>query len=197
MTATPLTVAILAGGEAKRLSGRDKGLEPLRGRPLIEWVIAAVREMDPASELLIVANRNHAEYARNAPTIADSRPGFPGPLAGVASALAHCATPLLLTVPVDCPDPPRDLAVRLEAALITHDAVVAHDGELRQPLFALYRRTLAESAARAAEAGQGVWQWQTSVGALELDFSDRRRQFQNLNTAEDFAAYAAEHGSEA
>lgn len=198
MAAAPLAVAILAGGAATRLGGRDKGLQPLEGRPLVEWVVDAAGGMPSvAPELLIVANRNHAAYARYAPTITDLVPGFRGPLAGVAAALAACKTPLLLTVPVDCPDPPRDLAARLMAALATSSAIVAHDGERRQPLFALYRSSLASSAARAAAAGQGVWQWQTSIGAVELDFSDRRRQFQNLNTAEDFAVYAAEHGFEA
>ncbi len=70
------------------------------------------------------------------------------------------------------------------------DATVAHDGERRQPLFALYVRKLAESAARAAAMGQGAWEWQDAIGAVEVDFSDRRQQFHNLNTPEDFAAYA-------
>ena len=35
---------------------------------------------------------------------------------------------------------------RLIDALENHDAVVAHDGERRQPLFALYSRKLAASA---------------------------------------------------
>ena len=34
-----LTVAILAGGAASRLGGRDKGLELLGGKPMIEWTI--------------------------------------------------------------------------------------------------------------------------------------------------------------
>lgn len=196
---TPLfTVAILAGGAASRLDGRDKGLQPLQGRPLVAWVVDALREA-AAPALLIVANRHHGDYARYAPTIADLVPGFRGPLAGVAAALAACQTPLLLTVPVDCPDPPRELARRFTEAMRAGpaNAIVAHDGERRQPLFALYRRELATSAADAAQAGQGVWAWQASIGARELDFSDRQRQFRNLNTFEDFAAYAAEHRHDA
>jgi molybdopterin-guanine dinucleotide biosynthesis protein A len=148
-----------------------------------------------AGELLIVANRHRDAYAKYARTIPDVTPGFRGPLAGIAAALAACATPWLLTVSVDCPTPPPDLAARLLDAALAHDgdAFVAHDGERRQPLFALYRRELAASAADGVAAGQGVWQWQQAIGARELDFGDRRAQFRNLNTPEDFAAHAAEH----
>ena len=180
-----LTVAILAGGAASRLGGRDKGLEPLAGKPLIEWVVAAC----PRSvELVIVANRNLDEYARYGRVVTDAEAGFRGPLAGVASALAAARTSRVLTLPVDCPDPPSDLAKRLAA--LDAAATVAHDGERRQPLFALYRVELAEAAAAGAKAGQGVWEWQESIGAIEVDFADERRQFHNLNTPEEFAAYA-------
>jgi len=186
----PVTAAILAGGGGTRLGGRDKGLEPLEGKPLVEHVIAALRDVEA---VLVVANRNFEAYARHARTIADATPERHGPLAGIAAACAACGTPWLLTVPVDCPQPPVDLAIRLlQAALAgAASAVVAHDGVTRQPLFALYPRHLADAAAEAAAAGQGVWAWQDAIGVSELDFSDRQRQFHNLNTPDDFIAYAA------
>lgn len=202
MEVPALTVAILAGGAASRLGGSDKGLEPIHGRPLIEWildycaehVVRAVASQDSPRdvELLIIANRNLEGYALYAPVRSDVAPGFRGPLAGIASALGAATSTHVLTLPVDCPDPPEDLSTRLFAGLKkTHaSAVVAHDGERRQPLFALYARGLADSALTAANAGQGVWEWQDAIGAAEVDFSDRRQQFHNLNTPEDFAAYA-------
>lgn len=211
MAASAVTVAILAGGRAERLGGRDKGLEPLLGRPLIAHVVEAIAAMRAAAAfagfeadaadaaiaapLLIVANRHHDAYAQHAPVIGDSVPGFRGPLAGVAAALDACATPWLLTVPVDCPDPPRPLAQRLAAAAreSSAPAFVADDGAHREPLFALYRCAAATSAAAAAEAGQGVHQWQTTLGAQTVDFADVRLQFRNLNTPEEFAAYAVGH----
>ena len=85
-----LTVAILAGGAASRLGGRDKGLEPIRGRPLIEWVLDYCAEhvvRDVASplfsgdvELLIIANRHLDDYARYAPVRSDATRHFRGPL---------------------------------------------------------------------------------------------------------------------
>ena len=187
MSTPSLTVAILAGGAASRLGGRDKGLELVDGVPLI----ARARAHCPRdADFLIVANRNLDEYARYGRVRPDAISGFAGPLAGVASALEGAAAERVLTLPVDCPSPPDDLATRLLAAFGTHDMVVAHDGERRQPLFALYRRVLARSAAKAAASGRGVWEWQDAVGAVEVDFADRRQQFHNLNTPEEFAAYA-------
>lgn len=190
MIARPaITAAILAGGAGRRLGGRDKGLEPLAGVPLVEHVLAALQGVDAR---LIVANRNHDVYSRYARTVADTVDRH-GPLAGIAAACAACETPWLLTVPVDCPEPPVDLATRLLREALLHDApaVVAHDGTTRQPLFALYRRELADAAAAAAAAAQGVWAWQDAIGARELDFADRGQQFQNLNTPDDFLAHAS------
>ena len=200
MTAPTLTVAILAGGAGQRLGGRDKGFELLGERPLIAWLLdycakhIAQRDEAGASatpEILIIANRNIDAYARYAPVRSDAQRGFRGPLAGIASALAAASAPRVLTLPVDCPLPPADLAVRLGAAFDEGaPAVVAHDGERRQPLFAIYRRDLAASAAQAAAAGEGVQAWQSAIGAIEVDFADRKQQFHNLNTPEDFLAYA-------
>ena len=197
-----LTVAILAGGAASRLGGRDKGLEPLGGKPMIEWTIdycakhvAADRTIATTPddvELLIIANRHLDDYAKYARVRTDAEAGFRGPVAGIASALEAASAPFVLTLPVDCPSPPENLASRMFMALSdTHaKSAVAWDGERRQPLFALYPRELAGSAAEAAKAGQGAWEWQDAIGAVEVDFADRWQQFHNLNTPEDFAAYA-------
>src|SRR5215468_4061553 len=94
-----ITAAVLAGGEGRRVGGRDKGLLPLAGRPLIAHVVAALREQ--AGQIIICANRNASEYSGFGIVVGDMEPGFRGPLSGIASALAHCKTHWLLTVPVD------------------------------------------------------------------------------------------------
>ena len=190
-----LTVAVLAGGRGTRMGGVDKGWHLLGGRPLVEWALSALREQG-LSNVLIVANRSHERYATLAPTIADAQSGFLGPLAGVASALGACPTGWLLTVPVDCPRPPRALARTLVAAFADPgcDAAVAHDGVRRQPLFAVYRRELAAAAANALARGLGVSAWQDSVALREVDFSASRAQFGNLNSLADVQAYTEDGG---
>ena len=47
---TDFEVVILAAGEGKRMrSGLPKVLQPAAGRPLLAWVIAAAREVEPAA----------------------------------------------------------------------------------------------------------------------------------------------------
>jgi molybdenum cofactor guanylyltransferase len=186
-----LTAAILAGGAGKRLGGRDKGLESLAGCPLIAYVIEIIRPQ--VDEVIIVANRHPQEYAEYARVVADESPGFLGPLAGIATALAHCDTPWLLTASVDVPEPPRDLASRLRGAAA--DIAVAHDGARRQPLFALYSTKLATAAKNALQRDLAVWRWQDEHGAVEVDCSRDGAAFLNLNTPDDFRNWEnARHG---
>ncbi len=187
--------AILAGGEGRRVGGSDKGLLMLHGKPLIERVADALRVQVGA--ILICANRHADEYARFGQVISDAMPGFHGPLAGIASALAATPSAWLLTVPVDAPDPPRELAQRLHAAAIAADAkaAVAHDGAHRQPLFALYRRDLAPSAAAALADDLPVYRWQDTIGAVEVDFSAQAPAFANLNTLDDIRDWERNHAS--
>ena len=115
MEAASRTVGIvLAGGEGRRVGGRDKGLLTLRGTPVVERVLSVLRSQ--CGEVLIVANRHQDDYARFARVIGDETPGHAGPLAGIVAALALLEREpqrfegfdWLLTAPVDCPDPPQD-----------------------------------------------------------------------------------------
>jgi molybdopterin-guanine dinucleotide biosynthesis protein A len=182
-----ITAAILAGGAATRLGGRDKGLELLCGKPLIAHAIDALRGQ--ADSILICANRNAERYTAFASVCADAIAGFHGPLAGIATALTACRSEWLLTVPVDCPRPPAALASRLRAHADDARACVARG----EPLFALYRRELADEAAAALARDEPVWRWQQQIGAVEVDFADVHEAFANLNTAEDFRRWEANH----
>ena len=184
-----VTAAVLAGGAATRLHGRDKGLELLAGRPLIAYVVAALRVQ--AGTLLICANRNLERYAEFGTVRTDANPGFHGPLAGISAALSACRTPWLLTVPVDGPDLPSNLAARLHAAAAAgqRDLAAAWDGNRVQPLFALYRATLAASAAGALARDLPVRRWQEDLHRATADFSAAPAAFLNLNTPDDFRSW--------
>ncbi len=191
-----MTTAILAGGAASRLGGVDKGLVVLHGRPLIAWVVESLGSGadDPC---LIVANRNIPIYSQFAPTISDHASGdFAGPLAGIAVALEACETDWLFTVPVDCMQVPRGLAAVLLGHAVANGAcaVVAHDGQRRQPLFGVYRRGLAESAKAALAEGSGAFRWQQGIGARERDCSDIETDWVNLNTNEELSKMALRLG---
>jgi molybdopterin-guanine dinucleotide biosynthesis protein A len=174
---------ILAGGRGSRVGGADKGLLEWQGRPLVAHVAARLRPQVEA--LWIVANRNTAAYAVHADRVlADARPGFHGPLEGLATALAACGHEWLLCAPVDVPGLPGDLATRLHAAAVAQgsDLAVAHDGRHRQVLCLLARSSLAGAARDALARGDAaVHSWQDACGVVEVDFSDQADAFANLN----------------
>jgi molybdopterin-guanine dinucleotide biosynthesis protein A len=191
-TPAEITGVILAGGKARRLNGRDKGLEPFSGRPLVEWVVAALAPQ--VGGLLINANRNQETYGRlGYPVIADRLDDFQGPLAGFASAMAAANTPWILTVPCDGPFLAPDLAARLVAALAQDDAelAVASDGRRMQPVHALLPVALAPSlAAFLAEGERKIDRWYARHRVALADLSDRPESFANLNTEADAADLA-------
>lgn len=196
---------ILAGGAGRRMGGADKGLLPLRGRPLMETVLHSLRGQ--CGRVLIVANRNLDAYARLAPVIRDETSGHAGPLAGLAAAFGflranrHALPDWLLTAPVDCPDPPRDLATRLHAALAADRsatcALAAVAGN-REPLFAMYRLGPLldgwhDSARKALREHGSPMRWLAANGAVAVGFDGAGDAFHNLNTPEDFREYQRTH----
>lgn len=58
---------ILAGGQASRMGGEDKGLALLGGKALIDHVIDRVRPQ--VSHIAISTNWNLEEYARRSPHV--------------------------------------------------------------------------------------------------------------------------------
>ena len=182
-----ITGAVLAGGRARRMGGEDKGLVQLGGRTMIEYALDALKQQ--TSEILINANRNLDRYRHYGwPGGEDKVGDFSGPLAGMASVLAHATTPYVLMVPCDSPMLPRDLARRLYLALVRTNAqiTVAHDGERMQPVFALLQRKLLSSMEEyLAEGGRKIDRWYATHRLHSVDFSDKPEAFVNVNTPEE------------
>ena len=182
-----ITGVILAGGRGSRLGGADKGLVPLRGRPLIEHVMSILQPQ--VGRLIISANRNRETYTSYGyPVIADVIGDDHGPLAGILSALRTADTPFVLCAPCDTPAPPSDLAVRLSTALVRDQAplAVATCGARLQPVFALLHRSLARSLEEyLAGGGREAGEWMRRQGAVLVDFSDSPDAFVNINTPRD------------
>jgi molybdopterin-guanine dinucleotide biosynthesis protein A len=182
-----ITGVILAGGLGRRMGGVDKGLVDLAGRPLIEWVLDALAPQVGA--LIINANRHREIYAGyGVPVIADSVPGFNGPLAGILSAMRTARTDWILTVPCDGPLLPPDLAIRLVAALVSCGASTATvtDGERIHPVYTLLPVSLERALSVELSAGmRKVGDWVDRQRPALADFSDRPRALSNLNAPDD------------
>lgn len=187
MSADDMTVVVLAGGRGRRLGNRDKGLLTINGQPLIAQVIAQLAPQH--KRFLISANRHLEQYRQfGHPVVADKLPDFPGPLAGIAAALEHCETPLLLCVPCDVPRIPANIGLRLLSALAASGktAAVAHDGQRLQTLCCLLHRSCLGNLQTYLAAGERkADRWLMGLDAEVVDFSDCADAFANINTAED------------
>ena len=180
-----ITGIVLAGGQGRRMGGVDKGLQPLRGKAMIEWVLERLEPQ--VAEILINANQNRGTYAKYGHRVVpDEIGGFAGPLAGLHAGLKAAAHPLVLTVPCDSPFLPTDLASRLQAALTGKDLAVAKTGAQPHPVFALMKRQVRESLeAFLASGGRKIDAWYAALKVVEVSFDDEADAFRNINTLEE------------
>jgi molybdopterin-guanine dinucleotide biosynthesis protein A len=202
---------ILAGGASRRM-GADKRTLVLAGRPLLAHV--AARLAPQVAALAVALDRETAAHlaAGEAPDLATAIPQDAtvltdaldtreGPLAGVLAGLRWAAeqgAPWLLTVPVDTPLLPVNIAARLAAAAGGDEIAVAATGGRVHHTVALLppglagdlavflagddrrvRSFLARHSVRTVEIPPLV------VGGRSLD------PLQNLNTPDDVEAAAA------
>jgi molybdopterin-guanine dinucleotide biosynthesis protein A len=186
-----VTGLILAGGQGRRMGGVDKGLQPLRGRPMVAWVLE--RLAPQVTEVIVNANQNQAEYARlGCRVVGDEIGGFAGPLAGLQAGLKANVHPFLVTVPCDSPFLPRDLVARLHAALIANhaDLAVAKTGDQPHPVFSLVRESLAGHLTKFLQGGgRKIDAWYASLKVVEVPFDDQPDAFSNINTPADLAEH--------
>ncbi len=187
-----ITGLVLAGGRGSRMGGVDKGLQDHMGRPLAAH---ALQRLAPqVGPLMLSANRHLDTYrAMGFPVWPDADDTYAGPLAGTLAGLRHAGTPLLLTVPCDCPRFPEDLAWRLWTSMdSTHAdiamAVTDEAGRLNpQPVFCLMKRSLADSLASFIDAGgRKMEQWTAGHRRAETVFTDVGAFF-NANTFDELA----------
>jgi len=184
-----ITGIVLAGGKGSRMEGADKGLVNFHGKPMVKHVLE--RLAPQVDQILISANREIDQYeALGYPVIQDDITGFAGPLAGLHKGLQVAESAYVLTVPCDSPLLPANLAARLMNSLIKHDAdlAVVKTGNQTQPVFCLYRSSLLPSLTQYLQnGGRKVEDWQNSLEAISVSFSDHAKAFSNINTRDELA----------
>jgi molybdopterin-guanine dinucleotide biosynthesis protein A len=188
-----ITGLVLAGGQGRRMGGVDKGLQPLRGRPMVEWVIE--RLAPQVDEILVNANANVDRYAAlGHRVVSDAIGGFAGPLAGLHAGLSAASHPLLVTVPCDSPFLPRDLVSRLRRRLDADgcDVAVAKTGDQPHPVFAMVRASvLPHLSAFLDGGGRKIDAWYATLEVAEVPFDDEAEAFSNINTRAELAEHEA------
>nr|AAR37875.1 molybdopterin-guanine dinucleotide biosynthesis protein A [uncultured marine bacterium 560] len=187
ITKNEITAVILAGGQALRMNGEDKGLIVFRELPLITHVVNVTKPK--VSQILISANRNFEEYANFGKVISDDLEGYQGPLAGISKALKVCSTPYLLVLPCDSPLIDEalidSLIEKMEISKV--DICVAHDGSIMHATFALIQTKLEKSLEEfLEEGGRKMALWYRQHSLERIDVSSHLEVLTNINRPEDF-----------
>lgn len=186
---TQTSWVILAGGQASRMGGKDKGLIELNNKPLIQHVIERLSPQTPS--ILINANRNQAAYQEFGPVFSDHFSDYPGPMGGIHAGLVLAETDWVGFVPCDSPQINRDLVARFCAQVTPEsDILVAHDGDHQQPVFTLYhKRVLPKLTAFLERGDRKIILLYKECNTSYVDFSDSPNCFVNLNTPQELAQF--------
>jgi molybdenum cofactor guanylyltransferase len=150
---TERTAAIvLAGGRSSRF-GRDKLVEPIDGRPMVDRAIDAVRAL--TSDIVVVVSPGAAPTIDRGVTIVHDERPFEGPLAGLATGLAVLASSVehVVLVGGDMPSLMPAVLEQLISALARHDAAVLADETGPRPLPMAIRSSVAGPAVERLVAG--------------------------------------------
>lgn len=184
---------VLCGGRSRRMGGGDKSLIEIAGATLLARAVSRLERQ--VSRLAINANGDPSRFAAFAfPVIADSIPGFVGPLAGVLTAMRWAAqngSSAVVTVPGDSPFFPSDLVARLDASRTGDDTMIAVAGShgRRHPVFALWPAALRFDVERQLQQGtRRMSDYIDRYRTVEVDFpaeEDGVDPFFNINTPHD------------
>jgi molybdopterin-guanine dinucleotide biosynthesis protein A len=185
---------LLAGGLSRRMGGGDKALCILAGRPMLAHVLdRAARQV---GALVLNVNGDASRFAAfGLPCVADSIPGFAGPLAGVLAGLDWAAAnapeaELVASFPADAPFLPRDMVRRLYDARGGAALAIASSGGRTHPVCGLWPVALREDLRRAltGEDIRKVETWIARHTSVAVDFGvDPIDPFFNANAPADLA----------
>lgn len=178
------------------MAGTDKAMAAFRGRPLISHAVGLLGPQ-VAHLGLSVHTCDVRLPALDLPLIPDApSTERQGPMAGIAAALAWASglagVAWCVTVPVDSPLLPNDLAARLRDAALSSAARSAHlrtpSGD--EPLIAIWATTCAtESRRYLTSGGRSVALFHRQLGSACLE--GEVRWATNLNSLADITASEA------
>jgi molybdenum cofactor guanylyltransferase len=205
---------VLAGGEGRRMAGRDKGLISLANKPLVEYAIACLQPL--VDDLSISCNRNRELYQNYqldciADNLVDSLidgsvdsgtdntgQSFQGPMAGLAAGLKNAKHEWLLVMPCDTPLMTTKLMTQLVSCIKTSGPseeiqaiIFSHQG--LQPLHGLYHRSMLPIFEQClAENKNALQRLLRSMPTVSMHHAvDSGYSFNNANDPEELATIEA------
>jgi molybdopterin-guanine dinucleotide biosynthesis protein A len=148
-----MTSIILAGGKSSRL-GRNKALQIIDGKSLIQWVVDRVGML--STEIIIVTARGEAIPCSSPveiKTIADIYPEK-GPLVGIYSGLISASNSRTIAVGCDTPFLSVSLLKYMTQICSIYDVVVPRIKNKLEPLCAVYSKNCSGPIQRLLEQGE-------------------------------------------
>ena len=186
---------ILAGGQAQRMGGIDKGRLKIGDASILEIIIKCLNfQLD---KIVLNANGDLTRFSDlEIDVIPDTIKGYVGPLAGILSGLRFAEQngfSSILTVASDTPFFPVDLLSKLsnvspqQSALISIAATKQKDKLIRHPTFGLWSVSLADDLEKNIHAGlRKIVLWADKHSAKTILFpSSEYDPFFNINTQGD------------
>jgi molybdopterin-guanine dinucleotide biosynthesis protein A len=134
-----MTAIVLAGGKSSRL-GRNKALQVIGGKSLIQWVVERLATV--SAEIIISTASGETvpcSSAASIETVSDEYPGK-GPLAGICSGLVASSSPRAIVVGCDTPFLSTGLLEHMIRISPTFDVVIPRIKNKVEPLCAVYSK---------------------------------------------------------
>jgi len=192
MNTTP--AMILAGGRGMRMGARDKALCSLSGKTFLEHGL--LRLGAQCNPVALNANGDVSRFSQfDVQVVPDPLSGHLGPLSGILAAMEWAADlghEAVITVAVDTPFFPRDLANRLNAERTESKIALAGTRDTAgklwlHPTFGIWPTNARDQLRTDLLAGtRKVTQWTQAQGAEVIVFDVKPFDpFFNINTPED------------
>ncbi len=186
-----VTAAILAGGRARRLGGRNKSLLRVGGETILA---RQLRELSGvAAQILLVAAGRPDHVSREVDVVPDLIAGS-GALGGLYSALVAAAHDKVLVVGCDMPFLTSAFLARVVREADGFDAAMPRTSDGWQPLCACYARSCQTVVARRIESGQlrmldlvGSLRLREISAAVVAGYDPYGDLLMNVNTPDDLA----------
>ena len=198
MMTNDYAICLLAGGQARRMGGGDKGEIEIGGRTVLAQLVERFRD---APYLFLNANGDASRFAHyGLDVIPDILPDYQGPLSGIYAAMAHIrahhdTVKWLAILPTDAPLLPEGLVgdmMRAASAQSVPLVSVMSKGRTH-PVIGLWSLAVFE-ALEEALIGQGVRKidaFTNKLGCHYIAYDEGDDPFLNLNRPDDLAAYRA------
>jgi molybdenum cofactor guanylyltransferase len=191
-----IAAAILTGGQARRLLGRDKSrlVVSRDGRTILDRQLAMLAPL--AADILIVTSAARLPDFAGVPgarVVTDTHPDA-GPLGAILTALETAAADAVFVIGGDMPDVPAELVAALAArhAAGGRDVTAPESPRGVEPLAAIYDRSARPALAAALAAGE--LSLRRAMDRVRVDVMPARdvaaygrpdRLFRNINSPDD------------